>query len=208
MLIVLEGIDGAGKGKQRLEVVKLLQSKIKKLTTFEFPNHQSPIYKHLIHPALHEEIKLNPASWFLSFALDQILQSDMISDSIKSKSNYCIVDGYFTTTIAYQCIMNKSYTVKQALDFAKQFGIPKPDISIFIDADPVIAQKRKMKEEGHDEGMDIFERSLEKQKKIRSAFLKMAKNSTLSKWLIVDGNGTIEEVTENIMQTLKKHKLI
>jgi dTMP kinase len=208
MLIVLEGIDGAGKGKQRLEVVKLLQSKIRKLTTFEFPNHQSPIYKHLIHPALHEEIKLNPASWFLSFALDQILQSDMISDSIKSKSNYCIVDGYFTTTIAYQCIMNKSYTVKQALDFAKQFGIPKPDISIFIDADPVIAQKRKMKEEGHDEGMDIFERSLEKQKKIQSAFLKMAKNSTLSKWLIVDGNGTIEEVTQNIMQTLNKHKLI
>lgn len=208
MLIVLEGIDGAGKGKQRLEVVKLLQSKIRKLTTFEFPNHQSPIYKHLIHPALHEEIKLNPASWFLSFALDQILQSDMISDSIKSKSNYCIVDGYFTTTIAYQCIMNKSYTVKQALDFAKQFGIPKPDISIFIDADPVIAQKRKMKEEGHDEGMDIFERSLEKQKKIQSAFLIMAKNSTLSKWLIVDGNGTIEEVTQNIMQTLNKHKLI
>jgi thymidylate kinase len=36
----------------------------------------------------------------------------------------------------------------------------------------------------------------------------MAKNSTLSKWLIVDGNGSIEEVTQNIMQTLKKHKLI
>jgi thymidylate kinase len=208
MLIVLEGIDGAGKGKQRLEVVKLLQSKIKKLNTFEFPNHQSPIYKHIIHPALHEEIKLNSASWFLSFALDQILQSDIISDAVKSKTSYCIVDGYFTTTIAYQCIMNKSYSVKQALDFAKQFGIPKPDISIFIDADPVIAQKRKMIEEGHDEGMDIFERSLEKQKKIRSAFLKMAKNSTLSKWLIVDGNGSIEEVTQNIMQTLKKHKLI
>jgi dTMP kinase len=208
MLIVLEGIDGAGKGKQRQEVVKVLQSKIKKLSTYEFPNHQSPIYEHLIHPALHEEIKLNQASWFLSFALDQILLSDIISESVKSKSNYCVVDGYFTTTIAYQCLMNKSYTVKQALDFAKQFKIPKPDISIFIDVDPVIAQKRKSIEEGHDEGMDIFERSLEKQKKIKSAFLKMAKNSTLSKWLIVDGNGTIEEVTENIVSALKKHKFI
>jgi dTMP kinase len=208
MFILLEGIDGAGKGQQRLEVTKTLEARFKNLKSVDFPNHSSPIYEHLIHPALHEEIVLNSSSWFLSFVLDQMLMADDLLPTIRSKTDYYVVDGYFTTTLAYQCIMNKVMPIDTALAFAKDFKIPKPDIAIFIDVDPEIARRRKQKEEGHEEGMDIFERSMEKQKKIRAAFLKMAKENIFCEWEVVDGTGSIQEVHDQIIAILTKKKLI
>ena len=208
MFILLEGIDGAGKGKQRLELTSYLKNKVAKLNSIDFPNHASPIYENLIHPALHEELTMNASSWFLSFVLDQLLLSDELAKTVKSKSEYYVVDGYYTTTIAYQCIMNKTFSVPTALDLAKKFNMPKPDLAIYIDVDPEIALKRKKIEEGHDEGMDIFERSFEKQKKIRAAFLKMAKENIFCKWAVVDGTGSIEDVSKEIIAVLKSKKLI
>lgn len=199
MFIVLDGIDGAGKGRQRLELCKYLGGKVKKLSTIDFPNHKSLIYKHLIHPALHEEVKLNSSSWLLSFVLDQMLVADEINKSVGSKTDFFIADGYFTTTIAYQCLMSKYFKLNQMLDLAKIVKIPKPDLGIFIDVDPEIAMRRKALEQGHDEGMDIFERDLYKQKLLRKAFKKMVKESILCKWKTVDGNKSIDEVTKSII---------
>ena len=207
MFIVLEGIDGAGKGRQRTELELLLKG-TSNIKTLDFPNHESPIYKHIIHPALHEEINLNPASWFLSFALDQILITDMIKPTVNSESKHFIADGYFTTTIAYQCILNKYFTTKTALSFAREFDIPRPDLAIFIDVDPKIALSRKRNEEGHDEGMDMFERSMEKQQKIRKAFLKMVNQEIFCKWEVVDGSKGIVEVRDSIIQVLERRNLI
>lgn len=206
MFIVLDGIDGAGKGRQRLELCKYLEDKVKKLSTVDFPNHKSPIYKHLIHPALHEEIKLNSSSWLLSFVLDQILMADQINKSVGSKTEYFVADGYFTTTIAYQCLMSKLFAMDEMLDLAKMVKMPKPDIAIFIDVDPKLAMKRKAKEDGHDEGMDIFERDLSKQKLLRAAFKKMVKESILCKWDVVDGSKSIGEVTQSIIKKLNINK--
>ncbi|HLD03671.1 MAG TPA: hypothetical protein VJC17_02770, partial [Candidatus Dojkabacteria bacterium] len=72
MFIVLEGIDGAGKGLQRNEIISLLQDKVKQLFSTEFPDHKSVIYNALIHPGLHQEIELTPSALFLSFLLDQL----------------------------------------------------------------------------------------------------------------------------------------
>ena len=203
MFIVLDGIDGAGKGRQRLEVCKYLEGKVKKLSTVDFPNHKSPIYKHLVHPALHEEIKLNSSSWLLSFVLEQILMADQINKSVGSKTDFFIADGYFTTTIAYQCLMSKYFTLAQMISLAEIVKMPKPDLAIYIDVDPKEAMQRKAKEEGHDEGMDIFERDLAKQKSLLAAFKKMVKESIFCKWDMVNGNKSIAEVTQSIISRIK-----
>jgi len=204
MFIVLDGIDGAGKGRQRLELCKYLKNRVKELYTIDFPNHKSPIYKHLIHPALHEEIKLNSSSWLYSFMLDQLLMADEINRAVKSKDVHFVVDGYFTTTIAYQCLMNKYFSLKQMEVLANIVKMPKPDIAIYIDVDPVTAIKRKEKEQGHDEGMDIFERSINNQIALRKAFKRMVKEAVFCRWKEVDGMGSINEVTDQIVKVLNK----
>ena len=99
-------------------------------------------------------------------------------------------------------------TVKEALKLANTFYVPKPDLVIFIDVDPKIAMGRKMKEEGHDEGLDIFERNISKQEKLRKAFLDLAKNNTWTDWEVVNGNLSIEEVRDSILDILNKKNLL
>lgn len=208
MFIVIEGIDGAGKGRQRSELVAHLSDLVPELTTVDFPDHNSPIYEELIHPALHEERELTPAGWFLSFALDQILWQKKIAEAVGSKEKYFIVDGYFTTTLVYQCILNEFYSLDKALEFADMFEMPKPDMVVYLEVDPEVAMGRKQDEEGHEEGLDIFERSLEKQKKINAGFLKLAETEKFGNWEVIDGNGTIEEVRANIIKVLEDKNII
>lgn len=208
MFIVIEAIDGAGKGLQRNQLTSLLDGKVKSLISKDFPDHQGSIYRDLIHPAIHNEINLSNEALFLAFALDQIMWQDRIVKTIGSKDDYFIADGYYTTNLVYQCLMAKNFTLKTGIDFAQKFKIAQPDIIIYLDVDPKIAMQRKMNEEGHDEGLDIYERSLKKQQLIRRGFKKMHDQQIFGNWVEVDGSKSIEEVTKSIIQVLKTQKLI
>lgn len=208
MFIVLDGIDGAGKGRQRSELVSKLSNNQQDVVTTDFPDHQSEIYKHVIHPALHEEIHLSPQAWFLAFILDQLLWKDKIDRAIGDKQHHFISDGYFTTTLAYQCKLSKVMAIEEALELASKFEIPKPDLVIYIDVDPKVAMSRKMVEDGHDEGLDIFERNISKQQKLRQAFKYLAKDNVWTDWEVVDGSLSIEEVNNAIIKILNKKKLL
>ena len=208
MFIVLEGIDGAGKGRQRNEIITLLQDRVKELHTTDFPDHKSVIYKNIIHPGLHQEIELTPSALFLSFMLDQLFHQNIISECRGSKSNYFVCDGYYTTNIAYHCYVNKSLPLKDALSAARIFKMPVPDLVIYIDVAPKSALERKMLEEGHSEGLDVYERSLMFQTQVRQAFKKMAKNSVFGNWAEVDGNRSVDDIRDAIMRILLTRKLI
>lgn len=208
MFIVLDGIDGAGKGRQRSELVSTLSNNKQQIQTTDFPDHQGEIYKNVIHPALHEEISLSPQAWFLAFVLDQLMWESKIDETIGQKDKHFISDGYFTTTLAYQCKLSKVMNVEEALELADRFGVPKPDLVIFIDVDPKVAMSRKMVEDGHDEGLDIFERNITKQQKLRQAFTDLAKENIWTGWEIVDGNLTIKEVKDEIIRILNNKKLL
>ena len=208
MFVVLEGIDGAGKGRQRNEVSALIKEEFSQFTSVEFPDHQGVMYKNIIKPALLEKISIPKQSWFIAFALDQILFQDQISKAKESRDAFFICDGYFTTNIAYNAIVNRHLSVDKALQFADDFDIAEADLNIFIDVDPKVALTRKLMEPGHDEGLDVNERDLEKQRQIRSAYLHMAKDNIFGKWEIIPGNGSINEVTTEIMQVFNKYHLI
>ena len=209
MFIVLEGIDGAGKGQQRNELLlKLGKDKSKKITSVEFPDHFGFLYKELIKPVLLQKINTSKSVLFLAFALDQLLYTEKIRQSLGSKEYYFICDGYFTTNIAYQCLVNNNFKLETVLSFAKNFEIIEPDITVFLDVEPEICLKRKQNESGHPEGLDIYERSLAKQKKLQKIYLNMIKDKIFCPWVLVDGNGIISEVSDLVYTTLKNNKFI
>jgi len=205
MFIVLDGIDGAGKGRQREEVIAQLQIQNKQVAGEEFPVHNS-FYENVIHPALQEQITMNGPSWVLSYLLDKTLQAPTIEPYVGNPNNLFIADGYFTTTIAYQSFLMQQVEPQKILEYAKEFKIPTPDLAIYIDVDPKIAMKRKNTEEGHEEGLDMFEKSIEKQNKLRNIFLKMVKDGIYCNWQQVDGNRGIEVIRDDIIQIIKNYK--
>jgi thymidylate kinase len=210
MFIVLEGIDGAGKGRQRIELIeKLKRDKPQiKIVSIEFPDHNGFLYKELIKPVLLEKKSASKYSMFLAFALDQSLFQEEIMNAKGSKDVHFICDGYFTTNLVYNCLLNKYFSIEDALGLAKTFGINQPDVSIFIDVDPEICLQRKKKELGHEMGLDIYERSIEKQRILRKAYKEMINNKIFGEWLEVNGNGDIEEVSDLIYRKLLLNKFI
>ena len=208
MFIVLDAIDGAGKGFQREIIVNLLRTKyLKSVEEEEYPVHNS-FYNTVIHPALQKEVTMNSASWVLSYLLDKTLSADKIKKHIGSSDTHIITDGYFTTTIAYQSYLMKQVSIDKLLQYSIDFDIPKPDFAIYLDVDPIIAYNRKQKEEGHEEGLDIFEGDIKKQKKLRQIFNTMVKENIYCPWEIVDGNGNPDEVTSLILEVLSKKGVI
>jgi len=203
MFIVLESIDGGGKGKQREILGQIYKAKLKDNFKEEgFPVHNS-FYENVIHPALQEETHMNKSSWVLSYLLDKTLYTDNITPFLKSETNLFLADGYFTTTIAYQGMLMNQVSVEKLIEYSKDFEIPKPDLAIYLDVDPEIAMKRKQIEPGHDEGLDMFEKSIEKQKNLRGIFKKMVNNKIYCPWVEINGNNSIEEVTNEILEVLK-----
>ena len=209
MFIVLEGIDGAGKGRQREELLaRLASDPAKQITSVEFPDHQGFLYKEIIKPVLMQKKTATKNAMFLAFALDQLLYQEKIKDSLGSLTQYFICDGYFTTNLAYNCILNNYFTLDTAISLAHDFDIYQPDISLFLDVEPETCIARKQQEAGHEQGLDIYERSLAKQKKLQQAYLSMVKDHIFGKWQLIDGNGTIAEVSQLVYQYLLDNKFI
>jgi dTMP kinase len=206
MFIVLESIDGGGKGKQREEITSLIEETY---PTFDLKSQGFPLhndfYNVLTHRALQGEIDMNNESWILAFLLDKTLETDNIWPYVGSNSDLYLADGYFTTTIAYQAHLMGQIDHEKLLSYAKDFRIPKPDLNIFIDVDPEVAMKRKAIEEGHDEGLDMFERSIDKQKRLREIYNLMSSRNEFGEWVKIDGNGSIDEVKSTILEVIKKN---
>lgn len=210
MFIVLEGIDGAGKGRQRIELINKLKKEKPQVsvTSIEFPDHDGFLYKEIIKPVLLEKKSASKYSMFLAFALDQSLFQEQIIRAKGSTKEHFICDGYFTTNLVYNCLLNKYFKIDDALTLAKTFGITQPDISIFIDVEPEICLQRKKGELGHKMGLDIYERSIEKQKILRNSYKEMVKGKIFGNWLKINGNSNIDDVSKKLYQVLEINKFI
>lgn len=200
MFIVLESIDGGGKGEQRKQLEKFMIAKGLTVKTMEFPDHSTSVWNDYLHPALHGEKYLTPGAWFSAFAFEKFLWEEELKKYKEDRNNFFIADGYYTTTLAYQCMLQNCPSLEFGLQFAEEFNIVKPDLAVFLDVHPKTAMERKRHEEGKhgDSNKDIFESNIEKQQSLHNAFSRMVKDQVWCKWVSIDGNGTIPEVRDSI----------
>jgi dTMP kinase len=205
MFVVLESIDGGGKGRQRIEVETYFDSKGVNIKSAGFPDHSNSIWKDYLQLALHKKINLTPGGWFSAFALEKFLWQEELSKFKSDPNNLFVADGYYTTTMVYQCLLNGVPTLDFGIQFAEQLGIVKPDLTIYLDVNPATARARKDAEEGK-EVQDMYESDIEKQEQIRTAFKQLVKDNTWCKWVELDGNGSIQEVRDQIIEQIENLK--
>ncbi len=203
MFVVIESIDGGGKGKQREEVEKYFLQKEVTVASKEFPDHDTSLWNDYLHPALHGEKSLNAGAWFTGFLFEKFLWSDELKKYKGDKNNIFIADGYFTTMLVYQCKIQGKPTTEFALKVAKEFSLTRPDLVVYLDVNPKVAMHRKLKEEGKAE-KDLFESDIEKQKEIKKAFKELASDNVWANWVELDGNGSIPEVRDLIIAEINK----
>ena len=186
MLIVLEGLDGAGKSTQVRKLKKYLEERTGKLEYVHFPRYDAPVYGGLISRFLKGDFGSNdavhPQLVALLFAEDRHGAAPHIKEVLEGGGNV-LLDRYVYSNIAYQCAKLEDEEEREALRqwiFDTEygvFGLPVPDLNIFLDV-PVgfVEKKLGAQRKGDDRayldgGKDIHESDIGFQKRVRSMYL-------------------------------------
>lgn len=226
-LLVIEGVDGAGKSTQ-IALLKEYLSKKGYITEFmHFPRTESPYFGELIARFLRGEFgslkEVDPYLVAMLYAGDRKDAAEEISNWLK-KGRIVLLDRYTYSNIAYQCAKVHEEKAQDTLmkwiinlEFS-HFAIPRPDLNIFLDVPFAFTEKKLTDARTGDDRSylngrkDIHEESMDFQKNVRNIYIKVAGNDNLLE--VVDcsnGAGSIlfpEAIFSRIIKLLSKRNLI
>ena len=142
MLIVLEGLDGAGKSTQVKLFREYLATVCPKLEYIHFPRYDAPLWGGLIGKFLRGGFgsieSVHPQLVALLFAEDRHDAAAQIRRTLR-EGGTVLLDRYVYSNIAYQCAKLPSYDEAEELrewinntEYG-QFDLPRPDLNLFLD---------------------------------------------------------------------------
>ncbi len=186
--IVIEGIDQSGKDTQSRLLVRRLKWDGHKTEKLSYPVYTSFSGREIAaflegkrsysHQVLHMLYSMN--RWESLDKLQQLLRD----------SDYLIVDRYYPSNLAYGIARDLDEQWLLSLDR----GLPEPDKIILVDAS-VEASFARMTS-----GRDVHERDSMFLKRVRKAYLNLAKRMN---WTVVNGDRSLAEVSEDLWKALK-----
>jgi dTMP kinase len=200
-LFVIEGVDGSGKSTQLKLLRSFLTRKGYSCEFLHFPRTDAPYFGELIARFLRGEFgslnEVDPYMVALLYAGDRRDASEMIRGWLNNKK-IVLLDRYTYSNIAYQCAkiddpdsQDKLMNWILNLEF-EHFGIPKPDLNLFLDVPFYFTEKKLRSERSGDDRTylkgtrDIHEESLNFQKKVRDIYLKVARSD--NRLVVIDCN--------------------
>ena len=202
MLIVLEGLDGAGKSTQVQKLTEYLESRCSRLKYIHFPRYDAPVYGELISKFLRGGFgpidAVHPQLVALLFAEDRHGAAPEIRKSLEEGSTV-LLDRYVYSNIAYQCAkLNDTEEAEQVRDWILDtefgdFSLPEPDLNIFLNVPLDFVEKSlHSQRNGADRdyllgNSDIHEADIEFQKRVREIYLEQARRDIRLK--VVDCSG-------------------
>ena len=185
MLVVLEGLDGAGKSTQVKRLRSYLEKMCPELEYIHFPRYDAPVYGDLISRFLRGDFGTNeavhPQLVALLFAEDRHGAAPEMKATL-AKGGSVLLDRYVYSNIAYQCAKLSDPEERENLrkwiitTEYSDFGLPKPDLNIFLDVPITFVESRlESARTGSDReylhgSRDIHEADIEFQKQVRDIY--------------------------------------
>ncbi len=225
--LVIEGLDGSGKSTQVKLLREYLEDAGKEYRYIHFPRTESGVFGELISMFLRGDLgkidAVNPYLVALLYAADR---NDAKADMLEwlSEGKLLVADRYVVSNIAFQCA--KMETGEQKKQLAgwichleyTHFGIPRPDLNIFLDVPSgftrdKLRNNRFGSERGYLRGKsDIHETDLEFQKRVRLVYTDQAESDQSVKMVkCYDDNMAILQPCEifgKVLELLKRENLI
>ena len=223
-LIVIDGLDGAGKATQAKLLVERLKKEGKKVVSLDFPQYENNFFGSLIGECLagkHGDfLHLSPHIASVLYAGDRFEASTKIERWLL-EGKYVVLDRYVSANQIHQG--GKIKEAKERKKFLQWlntmeyevFKIPRPDRVIFLDVTPEVTRemltlqlnKRDKKSYLGKKAKDIVEESMEYMVASRISALWMAR--TEKNWMkvscikgkaILPRDVIAEKVYEAVMQ--------
>ncbi len=185
MLVVLEGLDGAGKSTQVKKLRTYLESLFGDIEYIHFPRYDAPVYGDLISRFLRGDFgdneTVHPQLVALLFAEDRHGAAPVMKQSL-AQGRCVLLDRYVYSNIAYQCAKLKRTDEAEDLRewiFNTEYGnfdLPRPDLNIFLDVPISFVESKLVSTRGGDDrgylngAQDIHEADIEFQKRVRAIY--------------------------------------
>ncbi len=205
-LIVIEGVDGAGKTTQiKMLAENLLGAGEKVFVTSEptckATGHEPTAVGKLISDVLLGKTEMSPSAMASLFLCDRVLHNTDPSFGIKKMMEsgaIVICDRYYYSSCAYQGLESDlDWVISQNINCP---DIVRPDVCIFLDLDPETAARRR---EIRGEAVEIFERPEIKTSSVREKFLRVFEKLPEDNIVHISAEGTKEEVAARVLSAVK-----
>jgi dTMP kinase len=188
-IVVIEGMDKAGKTTQSRVLVSALRNKGKLCASLDFPDYSTPIGREIKsfldgkrdYPDETKLMLLSANRWERKETIDRMLSNRTI----------LVMNRYYHSNLAYGVSKNLELDWLMTLDR----GLPKEDLCIVLEIRPTISESRS-KHAG-----DLFENDKDLLKNVYRNYRKLAK---LFNWKIINGERSKEEVSSDILNMVLK----
>lgn len=147
---------------------------------------------------------LSPITQILLFSASRSNLVDKVVIPNVESGKLVLMDRYFDSTRIYQgyCYDISDETIMNITNLAIKGMVP--EITFFLDIDPVIAFRRK----GGPDNKDVIENiGIEYHQKVREGFLRLAKKEP-NRFVVIDATLSPEEVLNIVVKNLKERKII
>jgi dTMP kinase len=195
-LIVIEGLDGAGKATVAAALSAAFADRGATVARLAFPRYDDDVHAALVRDALYGragDLGESVHGMALLFALDRRDAVAGIRAALASH-DVLLVDRYIASNAAYGAARLHQDAAGEFVEWLRaievdRFGVPRPDHQLLLDVPEQVAADRAQRREraAADRGRDAFESDDGLQKRTAAVYAQLAGMSWLSPWTVVDG---------------------
>ncbi len=192
MLIVIEGLDGAGKRTLTDGLRSAFEAAGKSVATLAFPRYGRSVHADLAAEALHGQhgdLSESVYAMALLFALDRAGAREDL-DRLRSGHDVVLLDRYVASNAAYSAARlhqgadGDVVSWVGELEFGR-FGLPKPDRQLLLDVSVELAGQRARQRAADDAARtrDAYERDGGLQQRTGAVYAQLAAAGWAGPWL-------------------------
>lgn len=195
MLIVIEGLDGAGKRTLTDGLRSAWETAGKSVATLAFPRYGVSVPADVAAEALHGghgDLAESVYAMAVLFALDRAGAATELAE-LTATHDVVILDRYVASNAAYSAARLNQAADGAVVDWVyrlefDRIGLPKPDYQLLLDVSPELAAQRARGREAGDatRTRDAYERDGGLQQRTRAVYAGLAAAGWGGRWLTLD----------------------
>ena len=200
-LIVIEGLDGAGKRTLAERLLAALAGAGARTATLAFPRYDVDVHADLVRDALHGrlgDLVESVHGMAVLFALDRRAAAEGLRVALLAH-DVVLVDRYVASNAAYGAARlhedaGGEFVAWVAALEVERFAVPVPDRQLLLDVPRAVAAERAAHRERTEpgRGRDRYESDAALQDRTAAVYARLAAESWLSPWTVLDGTAAVD----------------
>jgi dTMP kinase len=197
-LVVIEGLDGAGKRTLADRLTAALTARGATVARLAFPRYDSDVHAELVRDALYGrmgDLAESVHGMAVLFALDRRDAAGALR-ALRACHDVLLLDRYVASNAAYGAARLHQDAGGEFVGWVRaleidRFGVPVPDVQLLLRVPVAVAAARAHVRAAADtaRATDTFETDRGLQDRCAAVYDRLAAVSWLAPWVVVDGTG-------------------